>query len=360
MRRQSIAVAAAAIVAVAGLAVPEAALAAPGFDPTSAAARIAGADRYETAAKAALSAWGGTSGGTVIVANGETNGIDALTASYLAGVVDAPILLTRRDGVPDATATALRDLAPTRVIVIGGEPSVAPATFATLTANVSGQRIGGVDRYDTAARIAATARNLSGTTDRPQVAFLARGDVAADQVAANALAASPVAYAAHFPILLTAVDHLPDATASALASVAPHTLTVLGGDNAVSENTAFQAQQAAHVTIPRERLAGVDRSWTAALIAESSAAGFADLGRGTRVGFANGTTVDALAGGAAAGKVGYPILLALSRDDVGDGTRRWVADHEASLVVAHVFGDRQSLSDAALTPLRSPGATVAP
>lgn len=236
------------------------------------------------------------------------------------------------------------------------------ATYATLTAGREGDRIGGVDRYDTAARVAAFAAPIdptNGTGYRPHTVFVARGDVPSDQIAADALAASPAAFRGHFPILLTTPTSLPDTTRFALALAQPKNVVVLGDYNAVDAFTVSQIMGAAapkNSITPVQRFAGRDRSGTAAIIADSVEARGAGIGS-TAVGFANGTTVDALAGGAAAGKGGYPILLAPSRDDVGDGTRAYVAAHQDTLTRAYVFGDERSLTTAALTTLRSPASS---
>ncbi|GAA0305212.1 cell wall-binding repeat-containing protein [Kineococcus aurantiacus] len=336
--------------------VSSAAQAAPGFDPLAPGVRIGGADRYETAALIAASGWGAEAGGTVIVANGETNGVDALSASYLAGDRQAPILLTRRDSVPEATAGALRQLRPSKVIVVGSDASVSAATYTQLTAGAAGERIAGEDRYATAAAIASTVADPSPGATVATV-FLARGDKVG--VAADALAAAPAAYRGHIPILLTTATGLPEASRFALQHLQPASIAVLGDYNSIDAFTISQAAGAASSyqqgrIPPINRFSGPDRSATAAAIADSFVAREAGIGT-TAAGFANGTTVDALAAGPAAGRGGFPVLLAPSRDDVGEGTRRYVAEHESTLTTAYVFGDEKSLTDQALTSVRSPG-----
>jgi putative cell wall-binding protein len=84
--------------------------------------RVAGTDRYETAA--ALARLDGTSsGGTVYVATG-TDFPDALAAAAQAGQRDAPVLLVPGDRIPSATAAGVRGLAPTRIVLAGGRGAV--------------------------------------------------------------------------------------------------------------------------------------------------------------------------------------------------------------------------------------------
>ena len=83
--------------------------------------RLAGFDRYETAAAIALDDATLRNADTVVLASGgERNFPDALTANYLAGDVRGPILLTDPARLPAATRSALTTIAPTRVVIVGG------------------------------------------------------------------------------------------------------------------------------------------------------------------------------------------------------------------------------------------------
>jgi putative cell wall-binding protein len=330
--------------------------AAPAFDPGATGSRIGGTDRYATAALIAQQAW--TSAATVIVANGETNGIDALSASYLAGLKDAPILLTRHDGVPAETAAAIAKLNPSTVIVVGGEPSVSTSTYSALTAGRVGQRIAGTDRYETAAKIvqaglttATAGRTTKAVTAAPTTVFVVRGDLYGNQVAADALATSPVAFRAHVPVVLTSTNSLPGSSTALLQTLAPSTVYAVGSDRSVSASVEAELRARLGLsTVPR--LQGADRTETAAAIANSpvsKAAGFT----GTAVGIANGYSLDALAAGPAAGKAGYPLLLTNSATDVGAGTRAYLDQHKATLTSAKVFGDEKSVSVAVVDEVRS-------
>ncbi|WP_183391032.1 IPT/TIG domain-containing protein, partial [Kineococcus radiotolerans] len=331
--------------------------AATGFNPGAADARLGGADRYATAAVIAQKYW--TSARTVIVANGETNGIDALSASYLAGVKNAPILLTTANSVPTATADAIRALNPSEVIVIGGEPSVSTQTFNALTAGrATNKRLAGVDRFDTAAKIVAEARAALPANAPAPAALLARGDVYGGAIAADALAASPLGYRG-VPIVLTAQGSLPASSASVLQNLKPTSVTALGSTLSISAAAAAQAATAAGVSTTA-RLEGADRSATAAAIAGSPLAAAAGIGK-TAVGIANGFRVDALVAGPAAGKAGYPLLLTESATSLGAATEAYLRANSGNLISAQVFGDATAVSptvtDAAAV---SGGGTPAP
>jgi putative cell wall-binding protein len=316
--------------------------AATGFNPGSADARIGGADRYATAALIAQKNW--PSARTVIVTNGETNGIDALSASFLAGAKDAPILLTRAGSVPTETLQAIAALNPAEVIVVGAEASVSTSAFNALTAGrATPRRIAGVDRFDTAAKLVAEGlASRPAGAPRPTNVFIARGDVYGDIIAADALAASPVAYRGGIPVLLTGQNVLPTATSDALKTLGASNVYALGSNLSVSDAVSQQAAQAAGGTTAT-RIQGVDRSGTAAAIASSQLATAAGFGK-TSVGIANGYKVDALAAGPAAGKAGYPLLLAESATSLGGGTRAYLEANAANLISAQVFGDSASIA----------------
>ncbi|MEZ0165814.1 cell wall-binding repeat-containing protein [Kineococcus sp. LSe6-4] len=327
-----------------------AAVAAPGFDPGAAAARTGGADRYATAALTATKNW--SSARSVIVVNGAGNGIDALAASYLAGVKDAPVLLTETNRVPEATAQAIAQLNPSEVIVLGDANSVSAQTFTQLTAGrTTSERIAGVDRYDTAAKVAAAAlaARPAGSA-KPTSVFLARGDVYGTAVAADALAASPVAFRAKVPILLTATGSLPTVTRDALASNGFQNVYAVGNANAVSDTVVQQATTAAGGA--SQRLAGADRTLTAAAIANSAVAANAGFNK-VGVAIANGFRIDALVAGPAAGRSGFPLLLTESATSLGAGTDQYLKNNAATLTLASVYGDSTSIAPAAVETARS-------
>jgi putative cell wall-binding protein len=183
--------------------------------------RLAGPDRYATAAAVAADRFDGPVD-VVYVATGEKFP-DALAGGAAAARAHAPVLLVGRDGVPDATADALVSLAPDRIVLLGGRAAVSDATADRLTeiSGVSVQRVAGEDRYATAAAVAQ--RFPAGVA----TAFVATGRNFPD-----ALAAVPAAGLAGSPILLVA-DDVPTSVAAAVEDLAPRRMTVVGGTAAV-------------------------------------------------------------------------------------------------------------------------------
>lgn len=116
--------------------------------------RVAGADRYGTAAKV-----GGLLTDTpeldrVVLAAGRAFP-DALVAATPAARLGAPILLTEGDTLPSVTAEFLAERAVEELIIVGGT-AVVRDTVAEQAAELAGAeivRLAGPDRYATAAAV---------------------------------------------------------------------------------------------------------------------------------------------------------------------------------------------------------------
>jgi putative cell wall-binding protein len=260
--------------------------------PPSWVTRLAGRDRYATAAAASRA----TFAPGVAVAYVATGAAfpDALAGGPAAAKQRAPILLTAPTALPSATASELTRLAPGRIVVLGGPSAVSSGVLSQLAAYTSGsvQRIAGGDRY-------ATAAADSRATFAPgvSVAYVATGANFPD-----ALAAIPLAARSGSPLLLAAPSSLPAATADELRRLAPGRIVVLGSAAAVGDAVmrALDPYTAGSVT----RIAGRDRYATAAAVAAAFAAGRPSSYLATGANFP-----DALAAGPAAALAGVPILL---------------------------------------------------
>jgi len=125
--------------------------------------RLAGTDRYATAAKVALrmrksaTETSRTMAPMALVANGtDASGFyDALALSAVSARIGSPVLFVRRDSVPSATRSALATLAPDEVLVAGSTASVGSGVYATVAGTA---RAKGSDRYGTAVAVARMAR----------------------------------------------------------------------------------------------------------------------------------------------------------------------------------------------------------
>ncbi|MBW3664598.1 MAG: cell wall-binding repeat-containing protein [Actinobacteria bacterium] len=155
--------------------------------------RLAGDDRFETAALVAA-AVGASPGGEVQIALGiheveDRAWPDALAAGALAASPDGlPTLLTHGESLTRATMDALETLDATRVYLLGGTAAISPNVAAQLeTLGYEVVRLAGDDRWGTSAAVATEALSRH-AGDRVPVVF-ATGRNFPDGLAAGALAA---------------------------------------------------------------------------------------------------------------------------------------------------------------------------
>lgn len=222
-----------------------------------------------------------------------------------------PLLLVRRTSVPADTLEVVRDFGITKVYVIGGTGVVSEQVVSQLrAAGVSTFiRIAGKDRYYTSAMIAAEVVRLSG---RKSYAYVASGEDFPD-----ALAVTPLAMVQKAPILLTKRSSLPSPIAYELGTRGYYNTYVVGGTGPVSDYVAGQ--------IPnfRRRIAGSDRFETAYKVGDFGfGIGAFNSQYPTGTGIANFRSfADALSGGHACGRLGFP-LLGTETASVPASTRR--------------------------------------
>lgn len=190
--------------------------------------RVAGADRYSTAATIAARMRTVRPGGAdvALVANGAeaTRFYDALALAPISAATGAPVLLVSSGAVPTATMRELAARRPALTVVGGGPATVSSAVVSRLGAT----RWSGSDRYATATSIASNAVARGWLSPR-------RSAVAAKLP--DALAGGVLVGSAGGPLLLTEGTRLTNVTARWLAARANETSAawVLGGSVSVSE-----------------------------------------------------------------------------------------------------------------------------
>ena len=188
--------------------------------------RIAGADRYATAAGIAGAFAPGVA--TAYVASG-ANWPDALAAVPHAARAGGPILLTQPNELPGATRNALTRLKPGRIIVLGGTSAISARVATALDAYDTGGgvlRLAGADRYATAAAI-SRHHHPSGAP----LSYVATGMNFPDALAAGAPAAIRGA-----PTLLVRNVGVPTSSSRELERLNPRRIIVLGGPRVVSQS----------------------------------------------------------------------------------------------------------------------------
>lgn len=220
--------------------------------------RIAGSDRYATAAAISVRAFPDPKMVDVAYVATGADYPDAVAAGPVAALQGAPILLTKRYGLPDATRAELRRLAPSTVILLGGAGVISSAVETDLARTYAVTRIAGPDRYATAAAVSASYF----LPNAVPIAYISTGEDFPD-----ALAGGPVAVANGGPILLVAQDFVPQPVAAELDRLQPHRIVILGGTGVVSSDVA--AELAKHAPGGVSRLAGSNRHATARAIAQA-------------------------------------------------------------------------------------------
>jgi putative cell wall-binding protein len=200
------------------------------YDTGGGVSRLAGADRYATAAEISRA----TFPMNVPVAYLATGAAypDALAGVPAAGVGGGPILLVGITSVPRSTEAELARLRPQRIVVLGGSSAISPqvANYVQRYTPTGVQRIAGADRYETAANI--SARTFGTAVEQ---VFVATGLNFPDGLTGGAAAAF-----ARGPLLLVPGTTVPQAVANELVRLDPRRVTILGGTNAVTEEVRLQ------------------------------------------------------------------------------------------------------------------------
>jgi putative cell wall-binding protein len=287
--------------------------------------RIAGNDRYITSAETALRAF--ESADTVLIARGDDEGgfADGLAASYLAGVENAPILLTEPNGLPPVVKDAISKLGAKKAIILGG-PAVVSDKVKDDLAGLEVERIFGDDRFETAAKIAAKGK--------ADTAFVVSGYAPADS-----LVAGPLAFSKNYPILLVG-NNVPDFTSKALADLGIKNIYVIGGTGVVSESVYNDLAAKADQIV---RYGGNDRVATSLEVAQNL---YTNPVNFSIVGY------DGLADAVGAAVFGNPILYTDS--DLGiSGIQSYLAGAVTADSNVNIFGGTGVVSNAAETALEN-------
>ena len=262
--------------------------------------RVAGDTRYDTMAELISNVGGWNASDKVILASG-ANYPDALSASALAGVYDAPIILTDPTGLSSKAADTIKQLRPSTIYVVGGPSAVSDAVLQAVT-NICGSttiRLYGSTRYETSLEILRQCNFSSDTV------IVATGANYADS-----LSISPFAYVTKSPIVLC--DPYGGLTQEAIEAIRAGGFSraiLVGGNAAVPDVVISQLNNANIATDGIRRLSGATRyetstQITAFEISETS------LFTADPLGFATGSNyADALAMGPCMGRINSPLLL---------------------------------------------------
>ena len=292
--------------------------------------RLAGSNRYHTAAKISRASF--EKADTVYLAS-SLNYADALAAVPLAAD-DSPILLTSKDLLADDTLSEIKRLEAKNVIILGGEGAISKTVENKLKAEgLNTSRIAGKNRFETATKIAEKVK------DKPEDVFFVYGNGFADALSVSAVAAAngaPIIY-------LNTKGILDKATASYLASIkgSVKSAYVIGGEGVISNDMMKKAGAALGVT--PTRIFGANRFDTCVAVNEK----FADVLGGNTICVATGMDFpDALAGGVYAAKNKAPLFLINSKTKtatLSENQTAYLKAKAAGNIVA--FGGTGAVSD---------------
>lgn len=272
------------------------------------AAYLAGADRYETAAKIAEAGWPTTSDVAILSAGGDANLVDALTAAPLAASKNAPILLTQGDQLNTWAEQELKRLQVSTVYITSGRGVITESVLNQLQQlGLQTIVLGGKDRFETAVNIAQQLKPFHKMV------------VATAWSNADALSVASIAAAQGMPILLTDTNAVPNIVSDYI-----HTLKdqidqtyVLGQEGAIRNTVEF--------ALPHpQRIGGADRYQTNLAVLEN----FKDTLKYQKYYLAGGEDahlVDALTGSALASQTASAIVL--TAQEIPQTTFNYIRTH---------------------------------
>ena len=302
--------------------------------------RIEGNDRIETSVETSKDLYpNGTN--AVVLANCERY-TDVLTADPFAIQEKASALLTYKYELPEKTLKEIERLGAKKIYISGGYDAVSKKVVDELAAKgYEIFRFDGVDRYDTARKIAIKIREKGNTN----AAELASGEDFPD-----ALCMTPLAVKDHAPILLTKKDSIPKYTKQALAEWDIENIKIGGLDQAVSTEVEKQLKSGFEIEKNNKkdsnvydgakavkRIGGEDRYETSAKLAKES---YPESKLGV---YATGEDFpDALIAGNYAGTKEAPVLL-VKGDSLPEPIEKYTK--ESKIKKATIIGGVNAVSD---------------
>lgn len=283
--------------------------------------RIAGQNRYESAAQISREQF--TNAKKVIVVNAQKYA-DALSATTLSDGKYS-ILYTEKDSLPTATRNEIQRLNPVEVYLLGGKQSISSG-IENILKKYSNKvtRIAGRDRYETSAKVAAMSKKKN--------VVIASGENFSDP-----LYASSYAYSNNAKILLSSGKTLSRETRDYLlrnkSSIGK--VTVVGGGQSISSATVRYIQSVTGKNV--SRISGRNRYDGSVKVANSM--------NKDKVFIASGEDfADALAISPLAQKLNAPILLS-SRSKLDTSVIAFLNNFKNSIKDVYIVGGYRTIDN---------------
>lgn len=185
--------------------------------------RIGGKDRYETAVLIAKEV--GVTNGEIALANGMSFA-DGLSISPIAAKKQSPILLTKKDSIPEVTKNFIHENAINKTYVIGQTTVIADSVAGQTKGP---ERLGGANRYETNAIIFNRFKSEVNLSD----IYVASGLAFPDALSSSALAAKNGNF-----VLLSNIRQVEDPVKNIINEIKPNLdkVYVLGSNIVVSDD----------------------------------------------------------------------------------------------------------------------------
>ena len=272
--------------------------------------RIGGINRYETCVDISKKSFDNSD--VAILASGQKVH-DALTSGGIAAKLKAPLLLTKKDTLPNVVMDELKRLKVKRVIFVGGEQSISKSLENQLAKTFKVQRVSGKDRYETSIKLAEELNKGS-----------KQENIIVNANTVDALSAGPVAAKLNRSIILTDGKNLPEGSKS-IVDINSSSNVIIGGTDSMNIKG-----------LKGDRISGINRYETSTKIAEKYYQGNND-----KVVLANGTNyIDALSAINLVLSKKAPVLLAKT-DALDASVSKYL---EKNAKGAYLLGGEDSIS----------------
>ena len=291
--------------------------------------RISGENRVQTAIEVSKKMF--KEGTNKVVLANQDNYSDVLTASPFAKANNASLLYVSSNSISKEVMSEISRLKAKEITIIGGEKSVDEGLKKELEKrNFKVDRLSGIDRYKTSAKIAAKLIN-----DKTTTLEIASGENYADALSLNNAAEKDKA-----PILLVRVNAIDKSVEDVIKSSKASLINIAGGEKSVSESTKVNVKKISNATV--NRIGGADRYETSILLAKYS-------GAKEVVVVASGENfADALVAAPFSAKQKGAILLT-NKDKLGQKTEQFIKDTKFNK--SYVIGGEKSVSEDVITQL---------
>jgi putative cell wall-binding protein len=279
--------------------------------------RVAGSDRISTSILISQTGFPTNLSASAVVLARADDFADGLAGSPLAAHFQGPLLLVPTDGLTPQLRSEIQRVLPVgrTVYLLGGAQAIAPGVATDLQSlGFNPVRVAGVDRYDTAVKIA----NVLGD---PPTVFEADGTNFPD-----GLSAGPAAALSHGAVLLTSGHVQAPETGAYIAAHPTDVRYAIGGPAAAADPKA-------------QALVGVDRYATSIAVARElfASPGVVDIATGTDF-------ADALSGGPVAGVQGAPMILVAPNGPLPGPVQSYFNRYSNTVLSALLFGGTSAVS----------------